>query len=29
MGQAPLGFPIVFAGNQRGFSYLVTGWQEL
>jgi hypothetical protein len=29
VGQAPLGFPIVFAGNQRGFSCLVTSWQEL
>jgi hypothetical protein len=28
VGQAPLGFPIVFARNQRGFSYLVTNWQE-
>jgi hypothetical protein len=29
VGQAPFGFPIVFGGNQRGFSYLITGWQEL
>jgi hypothetical protein len=29
VGQAPLGFPIVFTGNQGGFSCLVTGWQEL
>jgi hypothetical protein len=28
VGQTPLGFPIVFARNQGGFSYLVTGWQE-
>jgi hypothetical protein len=29
MGQAPLGFPIVFTWNQGGFFCLVTSWQEL
>jgi hypothetical protein len=29
VGQTPIGFPIVFVGNQEGFFYLVTGWQEL
>jgi hypothetical protein len=29
VNQTPLGFPIVFIGNQGGFSCLVTGWQEL
>jgi len=28
VGQAPLGFPIMFKGNQGGFSCLVNGWQE-
>jgi len=26
VGQAPFGFPILFVGNQGGFSCLVTGW---
>jgi hypothetical protein len=29
VGQTPLGFPIVFIGNQGGFSCLVTSWHEL
>jgi hypothetical protein len=29
VGQAPFGFPIMFVGNQKGFSCLVIGWQEL
>jgi len=29
VGQTPLGFPIVFIGNQGGFSCLVTSWQKL
>jgi hypothetical protein len=29
VGQTPLGFPIVFIGNQGGFSCLVTSRQEL
>jgi len=29
VGQAPLGFPIVFVGNQGGLSCLVIGLQEL
>ncbi len=29
VGQTPLGFPIMFVGNQGGFSFLVIGWQEL
>jgi hypothetical protein len=29
VGQALLGFPIVFVRNQGGFSCLVTGWQKL
>jgi hypothetical protein len=29
VSQTPLGFPIMFIGNQGGFSCLVTGWQEL
>jgi hypothetical protein len=28
VGQTPLGFPIMFVGNQGGFSCLVTSWQE-
>ncbi len=28
VGQAPLGFPIMFVGNQGRFSCLVTSWQE-
>ncbi len=29
VGQTPLGFPIVFARNQGGFSCFIIGWQEL
>jgi hypothetical protein len=29
MGQAPLGFHIVFVGNQGGFFCLIISWQEL
>jgi hypothetical protein len=28
VGQTPFGFPIMFAGNQGGFSCLATSWQE-
>jgi hypothetical protein len=29
VSQTPLGFPIVFVGNQGDFSCLVIGWQKL